>query len=164
MLDGAMLPLPDCNRILPRLYQGARPPRGETMAMHGFQVIVLCAEEYQPRSASFGAIARVYHCPFDDDQETPLAHATLRMVKNTAAFVARDLRLGARVYVSCNQGRNRSGLVTALAIRELLGTSGREAKAWVQVRRPNALTNAIFAGYLDGLPAPRHAEIPRRTA
>lgn len=121
--------------------------------MHGFEVIALCAEEYQPRSAAFGGVAKVYHCPFDDDQEKPLAFATINMVKNVSALIARDLKHGARVYVSCNQGRNRSGLVTALVVRELLGTSGREAKAWVQVHRANALTNSIFTRYLDALPS-----------
>lgn len=61
---------------------------------------------------------------------------------------------GGRVLVHCHAGRNRSGLVTALAARRVLGISGREALALVRERRPNAVANEAFATYLEGLPKP----------
>lgn len=154
---------PNSNRILPRLYQGERPPPGETMPMHGFSRIVLCALEYQPPAEAFPGVA-LYRCPFDDSYKVPLTNAEVREIKDTASRVARDLRLGERVYVSCYQGLNRSGLVTALVVRELLGCSGREAKAWVQLRRAKALSNPLFAAYLDELTPPGRMRIYQRTA
>ena len=64
---------------------------------------------------------------------------------------------GRRVLVACAGGRNRSGLVLGLALRELLACSGAEALCLVQSRREDALNNATFAQHLAALPPP-----PRR--
>jgi len=61
---------------------------------------------------------------------------------------------GRRVMVACVGGRNRSGLVLALALRELLGCSGAEALRLVQARREDALNNETFARHLTALPPP----------
>jgi protein-tyrosine phosphatase len=66
--------------------------------------------------------------------------------------VVTAIRAGRRVLVACAGGRNRSGLVVGLAVRELLGCSGAQALTWVQSRREDALNNATFARHLAGLP------------
>jgi protein-tyrosine phosphatase len=146
-----ILPLPNHSRIFTHLYQGARPPTGPTLLANGFDVVVLCAEEYQRPPAAFMGI-RVLSCPYGDSFHTPLTFDERRMIADTAARVAQATRGGARVYVSCAQGINRSGLVSALAVRQLTGCSGLEARRWVQKRRQGSLTNPIFAGLLDALP------------
>lgn len=148
--------LPGCDRILPHLYQGEKPPTGPTMRAHGFDVVVLCASEYQPSGAEFAG-ARVLHAPFHDIFGVPLTFEEKRMIMNTAARVAQAVRSGSRVYVSCWQGINRSGLVTALAVRELTGCTGTEAMRWVQARRQGSLTNPQFQQLLRRLPLMRPA-------
>ena len=64
-------------------------------------------------------------------------------------------RAGKRIYVSCNQGINRSGLVMALVVRELTAASGLEARQWVQSRRQGSLRNKKFCAMLDALPLGR---------
>lgn len=56
--------------------------------------------------------------------------------------------------VHCYGGRNRSGLLNALVVRELLGCSGAEAKRRVVAGRRGALVNPHFSAYLEQLPKP----------
>ena len=51
----------------------------------------------------------------------------------------------------CAQGRNRSGLVSALIAARVLGLTGTEAMAHVRERVPEAITNEAFAAWLDAL-------------
>lgn len=145
----------DHSKILPKLYQGAAPPEGHELYRWRFDVVVLCAEEYQPPNEAFPGV-EVIRCPFDDRFDRRLTSDERRMIENTAARVARRVLAGKRTYVSCAQGINRSGLVTALAVRELTGCSGREATNWVRMRRPVALRNPMFRELLHALPVPRH--------
>lgn len=55
------------------------------------------------------------------------------------------------VLTMCNAGRNRSGLLSALIIRELYGLPGAAAAEIVRTHRPNALANEHFMRYLEGL-------------
>ena len=72
-----------------------------------------------------------------------------------AEIVARRVRSGERVLVTCAMGRNRSGLVSALALHFLTGISGAEAARLVKARRHNALTNRYFMAALFKVPAAR---------
>jgi hypothetical protein len=83
-----------------------------------------------------------------DGVELPPSAILGRLVDDVVSAV----RAGRRVLVACAGGRNRSGLVVGLAVRELLGCSGAQALNWVQSRRENALNNATFARHLAGLP------------
>jgi hypothetical protein len=74
--------------------------------------------------------------------------------------VVTAMRAGRRVLVACAGGRNRSGLVVGLAVRELLGCSGSQSLHWVQSRRENALNDATFARHLAG----RRPQLSRSTA
>jgi ADP-ribosyl-[dinitrogen reductase] hydrolase len=74
----------------------------------------------------------------------------LGLVADTAAAaVARGLH----VLLHYEEGRNRSGLVTALLLCRLTGCSGAEAMARVRAARPGMLSNRTFAAYLADLPA-----------
>lgn len=64
-------------------------------------------------------------CPLVDGGDLPDPALTLRL----AALVAGLVEEGHRALVHCTFGRNRSGLVAALIVRELLGVSGEEARA-----------------------------------
>lgn len=81
-----------------------------------------------------------------------------KVIPRGLEFVAYDLaqyiRLGRGVIVHCRAGRNRSGLLSALVVREVTGCTGEEALAHVQRARPNALANPHFCAYLRSLDAP----------
>lgn len=56
------------------------------------------------------------------------------------------------VVTMCNAGRNRSGLLSALIVRELTGLPGWAAMDLVRKERPEALANPYFEEYLASLP------------
>jgi hypothetical protein len=85
-----------------------------------------------------------------DGPELPAAVILDELVRDVVTGVA----AGRRVLVACAGGRNRSGLVLGLALRELLGCSGAEALRLVQLRREDALNNETFARHLAALPPP----------
>jgi protein-tyrosine phosphatase len=66
-----------------------------------------------------------------------------------ARRVSRALRRGRRVLLLCVRGRNRSGLLAALAMSYLTGASGRECARRVSRARHMALTNQAFGVLLD---------------
>jgi protein-tyrosine phosphatase len=66
------------------------------------------------------------------------------------------------VVVHCRAGRNRSGLVSALIVRQYLNVTGLEAMQQVELNRPRALANEHFRDYLRSLEAPHAAGISDR--
>lgn len=65
--------------------------------------------------------------------------------------LATEIKQGGTVLTMCNAGRNRSGLLSALIVRELSGIPGAAAMAVVRHHRPNALANPHFERFLEGL-------------
>lgn len=134
-------------RIASRLYQGSEPPQGEELSRAGVHTLVLCAVEFQPASSAFWGI-EVLRCPLDDSLE-PMSPHTWALVERTAQRVTERVRHKDRVLVTCHQGRNRSGLVTALALTRLYQVSGTEAVSWVKRSRALALTNPAFVKKIE---------------
>jgi hypothetical protein len=60
----------------------------------------------------------------------------------------------ATVLSYCYDGRNRSGLMNALILRDLYGLSGKDAMEMVREHRPRAINNLHFEEFLSGLEAP----------
>lgn len=69
-----------------------------------------------------------------------------------AARAAAHIRNAGRVLTLCHAGRNRSGLMSALIVRHMLGVSGSDAIHVVRQGRPNAIANPTFITYLESLP------------
>jgi protein-tyrosine phosphatase len=135
------------HKILEGLFQGGFPPAGDGLKKAGIDVLVLCALEHQ--NASMYPGLEVILAPGDDDRRP---HRLLQFIdgwKSAAHQVAVHVRSGKKVLITCMQGLNRSGMVTALALRELTGLSGKEIVALVQKRRSNALFNDTFARYIE---------------
>lgn len=147
MLAVTLSPL-DVARVAPHLWIGSAPPVGDDLARARFDLVVLCAEEYQPRSWELPGV-QVVHAGFDD---TPFPSATdQQTARDSAALVARAIAADKRVLVTCWQGRNRSGLVCALALKRLYRWDPRACIAAVRAARPNALTNPAFRRLVQAL-------------
>jgi len=138
----------DVARVAPKLWIGSRPPGGSGLAAMGFDVLVLCAEEYQPRGASFPGV-KVLHAGFDDAFMPSSKDLQIASVASDA--VMDYVTQGKRVLVTCQMGKNRSGLVVALSLMKLYDMSGRDAMAVVRLARPGALFNPAFARRLERL-------------
>ncbi|MGN6088039.1 MAG: protein-tyrosine phosphatase family protein [Actinomycetales bacterium] len=146
-VDPAQAPSP----ILPgRLWQGGCPVDFEWVRQTGIDVVVDVADAHAhpPQGAVDGLT--YLKCPLVDGDEVPDPAVTLRL----ARLVAELLASGHRVLVHCTFGRNRSGLLVALIVREVLGVDGDDAVRHVQACRDRALNNKAFAAWLRSLPAP----------
>jgi len=142
----------DASRIVNGLWVGAAPPPGDYS--QDFDVIVFTAEEYQPAAALFPGV-RVRHFPYDDDGNP--SERDLMTAWSGGEAVARDLRRGRTVLVTCRMGRNRSAFVAAIALYLVTGKPGAEVFQRVREKRVDAtgtraLSNEAFAGYLRALP------------
>ena len=87
---------------------------------------------------------------YDDTEELPTANQWQDAVRS-AEEVAKRVRAGERVLVTCAMGINRSGLVCALSLHMLMGWSGARCVRYIQSKRPIALKNPIFVGLLEGI-------------
>lgn len=106
-----------------RLYMGAFPQPGTNVGAEGFDLLVICAMERlhflgnPPESYTTSAYGcPTLHAPFDDGEvNDDVVSAVVRGAKATA----RALADGDKVLVTCNEGRNRSGLVVAVSLLAL---------------------------------------------
>lgn len=162
--------------IHPGLWQGSWPPPGDWLARKGFNTLVLCAEEYQPprfvhpAHAAFGIPGttaanpwpgvEVIYAPNDDDFDNAPPRETLRLALKAGRLVATRLGQRRKVLVTCNQGKNRSGLVSALALYFHLSISGKAATKIVQLRRDRGLRNPKFCEMLASLRDHRPEAVP----
>ena len=139
-------------RIARGLWQGPFPvPFGRALPPNGFDVLILCSKEAQPPASDYPGV-NVVRAPFDDAARLPTIQELTTAV--CAALVAASERSAGRsVLITCWMGRNRSGLVSALALHFLTGLSGDECRRIVQARVPGALMNPHFIKVLAGLPA-----------
>jgi protein-tyrosine phosphatase len=130
----------DATRISPGIFQGSLPPTGTEVRDCGFHVLVLAASEYQPSSRMFPGVV-VVRAPMEDAEITK---TQWRLAIMTAYLIAEEIRKGKRVLVTCNAGRNRSGLIVALTLLLLTGERSNTIIRHVKARRRGALTNPTF--------------------
>lgn len=141
----------DADRIYERLFQGARPPKGDVIAGLGFDVLVLCAQEYQPSALDIPNVELI-HMPSSDYDHTPPIQQHIQQVWKTADRVVERLREGKSVLVTCMMGFNRSGFVSGVALHLWLGWSGERCVEHIMAHRECALCNKRFAAYISHLP------------
>jgi protein-tyrosine phosphatase len=121
----------------------AGAPHGNP-ATEGFDAVVLCAMEYQPKM-TYGI--EVIRAPMIDDK---INDHTIEIAAAAAARVAELLEQNKKVLVTCIEGRNRSGLVAAMALINE-GMDGKEAISLVRKRRRSSkppLANPYFVDFL----------------
>ncbi len=98
----------------------------------------------QPDSRHFPSV-RVVRPAFDDAE---LTEDLKRTAVAAAHEVAAALIAGDRVLVTSNQGRNRSGLVAALALLLVTSMDGPTVVNHIRASRPGALMNPHFVEWL----------------
>lgn len=137
------------NEIVRGLWQGGVSSLTEASQ---FDLVVLCALEVQPGTPYYSEVTRGQNmppelrCPMDD---VAPGRADDRIRATWAAHqVAKRMARQERVLVTCFAGRNRSGLVSALAL-VMLGASSSAAIRRVRAARPNALTNDAFVKWIE---------------
>lgn len=123
--------------VAPGLWQGARP---EGDLSRRFDVLVLCALEFQPRGHEV-VVPTVVHAPMDDAWLTP---REAKIAMDASRVAADAIERGKRVLSTCHMGLNRSGLVSALTLLRLRWTPEEAIAAIRHARGPNALTNPSF--------------------
>jgi len=138
---------PGYGYVCPNLAIGSKPPIGQSLP---FDVLVLTAWEvikFYPGYASPASFSgtRVLYVPLDD-ATIPLSEATRALDAGRKA--ADYVRRGKRVLVTCNQGRNRSGLVTAFALMDLGYPSTESVRRIRKARGDDALSNDFFVRLL----------------
>lgn len=130
---------------------GAHTPHGEPIALDAVSAawVIDCAGDMPSvyRAQAGRWFARV----FADLDDVPVGFAAIReMVVEVAASLAPGAGGPEHLYVVCQHGMNRSGLVAGLVLREL-GVAGPEAVERITAARPGALSNQAFRRLLvDG--------------
>ncbi len=132
-----------------RLWQGGSPVDYAWARAAGIDVVVDVSDPGPPPPEDELAGIDYRKCPLVDGDEMPDAAQLDELVDH----VVEMLRAGRRVLVHCTYGRNRSGLVVALAVRQVFGISGADAARLVRERRRRALNNTTFSAHLDELAA-----------
>lgn len=153
----------EASEIVPGLWQGSKPALGPHVAERGFDVLVLCAREYQPASVYFPKV-QVIHAPNDDNPALyPFTEESLKTAVQASTAVLEARREGKRCLVTCAAGMNRSGLVVAITLHRLYGWSGDVCISKVRNRRRprkgyRPLSNPDFTQALRRLTG--HIELP----
>lgn len=165
-------PVLDAVRVTHRLWIGSHPPvPGHRCADHpvehqadlkrlGFDFLALTASEYQPSGHHFPGVV-VCYAPFDDDP-AGLDGRQVKVALDAATKTVQAHQAGRRCLVTCWAGRNRSGLVTALALARLSGLAPSDAGDVVRDRRgPGSLVNPSFRGLLQRVQLNGGADVKR---
>lgn len=135
------------HQVYPGIFQGPVPPRGHYLSEAGIKVLVLCAAEFQPEDAQFPGV-RVIRASSNDVRIEPPKHWT-EAWHSAAESSAHAVRQGETVLITCWQGLNRSGVVSALTINKLTGKAGAECVNLVKQNRPGAFSNENYAEYVS---------------
>lgn len=144
-LERAILSRPeplDANEIIPGIWQGSMAPPGDTLRRAGFEHLILAAKEHQPSPSNYRDM-KVLYVPFEDHDE-PLSRNEWDKILVAALWAAERAAVDKPVLITCVAGWNRSGIITACALRILTNCSPEDAIRQIQRRRLRALNNESF--------------------
>lgn len=128
----------DCTRLTDNLFVGACP-YGAPLNKYKFDLIVLCAEEYQPEKVR--GVGHIMHLPLRDFK---LSMRRIDRVEYMAQLLAPAINEGKKVLVCCMGGLDRSAFVCALILHHMTGMSPACAAEYVKERRRGALQDIQY--------------------
>jgi protein-tyrosine phosphatase len=135
--------------VLPGLWWSGLPDDWAVLRDEVDAVIDLADPGPGPSAEDLGELTYV-KAPLEDGETLPEPV----LLDHLVGLVVDLVRQGRRVLVHCTFGKNRSGLVMALVVREVLGCDGPTALARVREVRDNAVNNDAFSEWVSSLPAP----------
>lgn len=143
----------DYDWIIPGLAQGSYPQPLQAAYDEGFHCVVFCAMELQPTRFRPPHGKSAILIPMDDNEYVPVTLDDAQRLNRIAADCANHIRRGHAVLTTCAQGRNRSGLISALTLWKLRHVrSPADAIKLVKAKRRapsgEALTNLMFERYI----------------
>lgn len=151
------------SRIYENLWQSGVPNPLRAVKDANVEILVLASREMQPDAEGLENVKRIIPgvklilVPLDDVENPRIMRDIGERAQQAASRVTEKLREGKTVLVTCTAGMNRSGLISALTLRELLNISGKDAVEMVRSgRAPSgraAFTNDVFRSYVESLPA-----------
>ena len=133
----------DADRLTSLLYQGSAPDSAEQVRAAGFNTLVLAAREVQPPEHAVGSLT-VLRCPLVDDPTRAVTPPEWKQILGCAKRVHHYLSAGQPVLVTCVQGWNRSGIISAATLVIHHGWTPAKAIQHVQAHRRHALSNPRF--------------------
>lgn len=131
-----------------KIYQGGKKDIRSAIEYSDLDAIVFAAYEFQPKIRA-SRIIPIY-APLDDnfDPSPEDAKYTIKTANEAAEKVAKLVRQGKKVLVSCQAGWNRSGIITALSIKKLTNYKGNEIITLIKLNRRFALSNPAFQTFI----------------
>ncbi len=123
---------------------GAQTAHGVPIDLHSVTAawVIDCAGDMPP--AFRAGAARWFSRVFPDLDAVPPSLAAIRdLAREVADALLRNDSVPANLYVVCQHGMNRSGLVAGLVLREL-GLQGAETVERIVTARPGSLSNQAF--------------------
>lgn len=136
----------DMSYLRPGLYQGSLAPTGTKLKDAGVDVVVLCAEKWQPPREEFEGV-QVIRSAIPDSLR--LSRGEIRLALRTSEKMADAIKEGKTVLSTCRAGMNRSSLHSAMTMLRL----GEEPEEIVEkirkARGPHALTEGGSSLFLD---------------
>lgn len=109
------------------------------LAEAGIDLLISLAPREVP---CFCHVTHHIHNPIPDGARIPAELYRLSIL--ATQYIQEDKR----VLITCNAGRNRSSLLSALILMRHLGLTGPQAVEYVRERRPRALANEHFVEFL----------------
>lgn len=139
----------DATRLVERFYIGSAPDGSGP-----FSYIAFCAQEFQPTSEQFPDIV-VHLIPLLDNDD-PISPEDAKTLWQHADTLASAWRQGHHILVTCIMGRNRSALLSTLALSRIFRLEPRVVAARVQELRTDptgvsALQNPVFWEFLQSI-------------
>lgn len=130
---GRLFPGLDATEVYPNLFVGAGPRPG-MVPKEAFDVLVLTAEEYQPKDDEFPGV-EVWRAKLYDQEDHLLDLKAVNAAVKTGQKVAKAISEGKTVLVTCRSGLNRSAFVAAIALMTLTRTSADDVVEYLREKR-----------------------------
>ena len=136
--------------IVPGLAQGNFPGDTRT-AFKDFDVIMLCAEEHQPRwrqpKGKF-----IFRLPLDDDPYQPVPLDVGQVIVQNAMAAGSYHVAGHPLITTCHQGHNRSGICTAIILMRYYRMGAQQSIDLIRKKRnDDCVGNPMFEQFLYNL-------------